>query len=60
MADLLKSKGEGPSRGAMEPIKRKVYIQVLNALDTDEKSLMNFNGRAGGHNYAPPPPIAKL
>ena len=60
MADLLKSKGEGPSRGAMEPIKRKVYIQVLNALDTDEKSLMNFNGRSGGHNYAPPPPIAKL
>ena len=55
MANLLKLKGEGPSRSAMEPIKRKVYMQVLAALNNDEKALMNFNGRTESHNYAPPP-----
>ena len=57
LANKLKEKGKGPSRGAMEPIKRKVYRQVLEALNTVEKGLMNFSGRGQGHNYAPPPPL---
>lgn len=59
LANVLKQKGKGPSRRAMEPIKRKLYSQVLNALSTNEKGLMNFNGREVSHNYAPPP-IANL
>ena len=57
---LIVTKGHGPSRIAMGPIKRKVYAQVLDALRKDENGLMGFKGRTTGNNYAPPPVISKL
>ena len=53
MANLLKLKVK-VQVSAMEPIKRKVYMQVLAALNNDEKALMNFNGRTESPNYASP------
>ena len=58
---LIRTKGHGPSRLAMGLIKRKVYAQVIEALQKDEDGLMNFEaGRKKGSNYAPPPTASKL
>ena len=51
---LIQTKGHGPSRIAMGPIKQKVYQEVIVALKQDSSGLMVLNGRKKGDNYAPP------
>ena len=55
LAKTVESKGKGPARRALGPIKRKVHAQLLAMLnDGQSSSAMEFSGRRTGDNYAPP------
>ena len=49
----VKSKGQGPARSAMGPIKQLVYQQVLKQLESTKG--MGYSGRQKGVDRAAPP-----
>jgi enoyl-CoA hydratase/carnithine racemase len=55
LATTLLTKGKGPARKALKPIKERVYAQVLATLVQEEGGSMQFGGRKSGANYAAPP-----
>eukprot|EP00439_Symbiodinium_sp_Y106_P052371 s2203_g7.t1 len=50
-ASWLRAKGTGPARAALGPLKRRLYGEVLNAL---EGGVMDFPGRVAGVDRAAP------
>ncbi|CAE7500022.1 ECI1 [Symbiodinium sp. CCMP2456] len=50
-AAWLRAKGTGPARAALGPLKRRLYGEVLNAL---EGGVMDFPGRVAGVDRASP------